>query len=103
MLRVSEQPDYPYFAERGVFRVDHDDLLPDPLVIERRPAIWNTIPDADNRPAPLMGQDTFDVVREWLGLEDSEIDRLAAEGVLETVSQKIRDLIADGPYKDPAQ
>jgi crotonobetainyl-CoA:carnitine CoA-transferase CaiB-like acyl-CoA transferase len=103
MLRVPEQPDYPYFAERGLFRVDHDDLLPDPLVIERRPAIWNTIPDADNRPAPLMGQDTFDVVREWLGLEDAEIDRLAAEGVLEPVSQKIRSLIADGSYKEAAQ
>lgn len=102
MLRVPEQPEYPYYIERGLFRVDHDDLLPDPLVIERRPAIWNTIPDADNRPAPLMGQDTFDVVRDWLGLEDAEIDRLAAEGVLETVSDKIRSMIADGSYKEAA-
>lgn len=103
MLRVSEQPEYPYYAERGLFRVDHDDLLPDPLVLERRPALWSTIADAPSRPAPLMGQDTFDVAREWLQLSGSEIDRLVAEGVLEPVSEKIRALIADGSYKESAQ
>jgi crotonobetainyl-CoA:carnitine CoA-transferase CaiB-like acyl-CoA transferase len=103
MLRVPEQPQYRYFEERGVFRIDHDDLLPEPLVMERRPAIWSTIPDADNRPAPLMGQDTHDVISHWLELNETEIARLETEGVLETVPEKIRSMIADGSYREVAK
>lgn len=100
MLRIADQPDYPYFAERGVFRTDHHELLPDPLIAESRPAIWPAIPDAGTGPAPLMGEDTMAVMREWLQLDEAELARLAAKGVLETVSEAIRAIIADGSYKE---
>jgi len=99
MLRVSEQPDYRYYVERGLFRTDHHDLLPEDLVAERRPAIWSRIPDPDRRPAPLMGEDTLAVLRDWLHLDDAELARLAAAGTIETVSPTIRDMVASGSYK----
>ncbi|NJL18093.1 MAG: hypothetical protein HC938_13875, partial [Nitrospira sp.] len=99
MLRVSEQPDYPYFIERGLFRSDDHALLPEPLISERRPAIWSQIPEPDHRPAPLMGENTFEVLSEWLQLEETELEQLLAEGTIETVAQKTRDLIADGAYR----
>jgi len=99
MLRVAEQPEYPYYVERGLFRNDYHDLLPETLVAERRLAIWHRIDDADNRAAPLMGQDTFDVLRDWLQTGDAELARLADAGTIETVSPKIRELIASGSHK----
>jgi crotonobetainyl-CoA:carnitine CoA-transferase CaiB-like acyl-CoA transferase len=100
MLRVSQQPEYPYFAERGMFRVDTHDLLPEPLVAERRPAICEALADAPSGPAPLMGQDTIAVIRDWLHLDEAELVRLEADGILETVSDKIRSMIADGSYRE---
>jgi crotonobetainyl-CoA:carnitine CoA-transferase CaiB-like acyl-CoA transferase len=99
MLRVAEQPKYRYYVQRGLFRTDHHALLPEALVAERRPAIWYRIADADSRPAPLMGQDTFDVLHDWLQLGEAELERLAAEGTIETVPPKIREMIARESYK----
>ncbi len=98
MLRVIEQPEYPYFVERGLFRTDAHDLLPEPLVAERRPAVWHAIADAAAGPAPLMGQDTMAVMRDWLHLDEAELARLEAEGVLEGIPEKVRAMIADGAY-----
>lgn len=102
MLRIADQPDHPYFTARGVFRTDHHALLPDPMIAETRPAVWPAIADAAAGPAPLMGEDTMAVMREWLQLDESELARLAAEGVLETVPEAIRAMIADGSYKENA-
>ena len=41
------------------------------------------LPQTADRPAPLLGQHTHEVCREHLGLPESEIDALIAEGVLE--------------------
>jgi crotonobetainyl-CoA:carnitine CoA-transferase CaiB-like acyl-CoA transferase len=98
MLRVTEQPEYPYFAERGLFRTDTHALLPEPLMAERRPAVWQAIADAADGPAPLMGQDTLAVMRDWLHLDEAELARLETEGVLEGVPEKVRAMIADGSY-----
>jgi crotonobetainyl-CoA:carnitine CoA-transferase CaiB-like acyl-CoA transferase len=41
------------------------------------------LPGPIQRPAPMLGQHTREVCRDWLGLEDGEIDVLFAGGVLE--------------------
>ena len=41
------------------------------------------MPGQPDRPGPLLGEHTADVLREILGLEEAEIRRLAAAGVLE--------------------
>ena len=61
--------------------------LPHPVVGTRRHAgiPWNFsgTPLYVRRPAPVVGQHTDEVLREWLGLSDSDIGGLHGEGVLE--------------------
>ncbi|WP_421849667.1 CoA transferase [Novosphingobium sp.] len=103
MLRAADLADHPYYAARGLFRQDQHDLLPEPMIAERRPAMWHAIPDAEARPAPLMCQDTYAVMQDWLGMDEAECARLEAEGVLETIPEKIREMVATKSYLETAR
>jgi crotonobetainyl-CoA:carnitine CoA-transferase CaiB-like acyl-CoA transferase len=103
MLRAADLADHPYYTARGLFRSDPHDLLPEPMTAERRPAVWQSIPDADVRPAPLMCQDTYAVMHDWLGMDEAECVSLEAAGVLETVPQKIREMVATKSYLETAR
>lgn len=103
MLRAADLVDHPYYAARGLFREEPHDLLPELMTGERRPAIWQSIPDADARPAPLMCQDTYAVMYDWLGLGKSECRSLEAAGVLETTPAKIREMVATKSYLETAR
>lgn len=103
MLRAADLADHPYYKARGLFREELHDLLPEPMTAERRPAIWQSITDADVRPAPLMCQDTYAVMQDWLGLDEAACARLEAEGVLETTPAKIRDMVATKSYLETAR
>jgi crotonobetainyl-CoA:carnitine CoA-transferase CaiB-like acyl-CoA transferase len=96
MLRVAELPDFAPFAERGFFRVEQTPYLPAAPLVEARHVKTSAWADPPLRPAPLMGEQTEEVMHDWLGLDDAEIARLVAEGVLEPTSQKIRAMIEDG-------
>lgn len=83
MLRIAELPDYPYYLERGCFRSDLHLHLAEPVLSEHRTA---RTPIGDMhaiRPAPLIGEQSVDIVREWLGLSDSVATELVAAGVLQ--------------------
>jgi len=103
MLRAADLTDHPYYAARGLFRSEAHDLLPEAMIAERRPAIWDLIPDADARPAPLMCQDTYAVMQDWLGMDTTECARLKAAGVLETTPGKIREMVATKSYLETAR
>lgn len=103
MLRAADLADHPYYTARGLFREEPHDLLPEPMTAERRPAIWPALPDADGRPAPLMCQDTYAVMQDWLGLGDAECASLEAAGVLETTPAKIREMVATKSYLESAR
>ncbi len=103
MLRAADLADHPYYTARGLFRSDPHDLLPESMIIERRPAVWQSIPDADARPAPLMCQDTYAVMHDWLGVDEAECISLEAAGVLETVPQRIREMVATKSYLETAR
>jgi crotonobetainyl-CoA:carnitine CoA-transferase CaiB-like acyl-CoA transferase len=103
MLRAADLTDHPYYAARGLFRSEAHDLLPEAMIAERRPAIWDLIPDADARPAPLMCQDTYAVMQDWLGMDTTECARLEAAGVLETTPGKIREMVATKSYLETAR
>lgn len=103
MLRAAELADHPYYTARGLFREEPHELLPEPMTAERRPAIWHSIPDADGRPAPLMCQDTYAVMQDWLGLGETECAALEADGVLETTPQRIREMVATKSYLEIAR
>lgn len=103
MLRAADLADHSYYASRGLFREEPHPLLPEPMTAERRPAIWNGVPDPDARPAPLMCQDTYAVMQDWLGLSEAECAALEAEGVLETTPARIREMIATKSYLETAR
>lgn len=100
MLRVAEQPEYPYFEERRFFRTETHPHLPEDLISERNPVQSQNLPEPEARPAPLMGEHTSEVMQDWLGLGAAELERLAVASVLEPVSPKIRALIEAGKHKD---
>ncbi len=52
------------------------------LPSEAGPAPYRNIPPAPQRPAPLPGADTRLICREVLGMDEQDIDRLMADGVL---------------------
>jgi crotonobetainyl-CoA:carnitine CoA-transferase CaiB-like acyl-CoA transferase len=94
MLRVAEQPDFGYYRERGIFRLETHPHLAEPFHSEAMHVRSQSIRPPDARPAPLMGEHTEEVMREWLGLADAEIQALIARGVLEPVSEQVRAALA---------
>ncbi len=70
----------PQLAHRDHFvQLDHAAL--GPLAFERRGYRLSDTPGGICKPGPLLGEHTRVVLAEVLGLDDSEIDRLEAEGV----------------------
>lgn len=74
---VDEQLTY-----RGAFvDVEHPAVGLEPM--PGIPMKLSRTPGVIRRPAPLLGEHTFDVLRTYLGLEDTQIQRLADAGALE--------------------
>ena len=83
MLRVSELPEFPYYIERGFFRrVTHPHMDP-PFFLETGPVRSENLPDPPERPAPLMGEHTVEIIAGRLGLSEHQINGLIAEKVLQ--------------------
>ena len=77
MLASSE-----HLRSRGVFRtVEHPHLGSQTVL--GPPWRSNGVPPQPDRPAPLLGEHTAIVLRELLGMEEIELQRLADAGVLE--------------------
>ncbi len=88
MLRVVDLLDDPQLAARGFFAELRQPSLNETLPTEARPAITRGLADPPLRPAPLQAQHTRELCREWLGMEETEIDALVAAGVLEEAEHK---------------
>jgi len=86
MLRVSELPEFRYYRERGFFRSAQHPLIAEPLIQENAPVHSQRLPDPPYTPAPGIGQHTEEILHERLGLCADDIQRLAAEGVIELAS-----------------
>ncbi|MDE2435958.1 MAG: CoA transferase, partial [Sphingomonadales bacterium] len=90
MLRVAELPDFPSFAERGLFRLAVHPHLAEPFHTEARTALGSNLAAPPETRAPLAGEDTAEVMRDWLGIDDEAIARSIADRVLEPLSEEIR-------------
>ncbi|WP_167329526.1 CaiB/BaiF CoA-transferase family protein, partial [Rhodococcoides fascians] len=84
MLRVPELLDDPHLIDRAFFRSMHHPLLSQALPTENLPAIFTAVADAPQRPAPLAGEHTYEVLGSVLELDRSSIDDLVSRGVVET-------------------
>jgi crotonobetainyl-CoA:carnitine CoA-transferase CaiB-like acyl-CoA transferase len=58
-------------------------LLDGPLVGEAGPARFSTLPPPEARPAPLPGQDSREILQVWLGLDETHVDELVKDGVVQ--------------------
>jgi crotonobetainyl-CoA:carnitine CoA-transferase CaiB-like acyl-CoA transferase len=82
MRRVNELLHDPHLTARNTFgALRHPDLAE--LPAERSPAKFSSIADPPARPAPLPGADTRAIAGELLGLDDSAIETLIGERVLQ--------------------
>lgn len=68
-------------VERGQWiRLQHEEMG---MTLHSAPPIkLSATPSRLRRPAPLLGQHTREVCREWLGLADDEVDRLVVGQIL---------------------
>ena len=82
MLRVSEMLTFPYFVEREFFRETHHPALSVSLPMETRSARSTNWLDSEQKPAPFMGEQSADILHEWLGMPAEEIDELLDAGVV---------------------
>lgn len=90
MNRVSDLPDFAAYRERGTFRTETHPYLPEPFVSEALIARSARLAPPPSRPAPLAGEHSAEVIRDWLGLEQAAIDALVEQGVLEPLSPDIK-------------
>ena len=88
MNRPDDVYEDPQLQLRQVFSEMAHPLLEFPLPTESGPARYRNIPPAAQRPAPLPGEDTRDVCRDILGMDDDAIDRQIADGVLFETERK---------------
>jgi crotonobetainyl-CoA:carnitine CoA-transferase CaiB-like acyl-CoA transferase len=87
MLRVSELPQFAYFRERGFFREARHPGIQAPFLLEGGPVRSERLLDPPQRPAPLAGEHSAEIVRTRLGLSNDEIAHLIEAKVLEIPAQ----------------
>jgi formyl-CoA transferase len=73
----------PHVAARGML-VSVDDEVAGPRRYARTPIHLSAAPEIPCRPAPRLGEHTLPILRDLLGYEEDEIERLMAEGVVES-------------------
>lgn len=72
----------PQFEARGLF-LTLDEPEMGPIVTESPPVTMSETPPRVYRPAPLIGEHTEAVLREVVGIGDSEVKELISQGVLD--------------------
>ena len=87
MLRINELLDNEQLKSRGFFRQFEQPSL-GTLLTENGPAGLSDLPEPVIQAAPIQGQHTHEIAGVVLGLTGSEIDKLIADGVLETASDE---------------
>jgi crotonobetainyl-CoA:carnitine CoA-transferase CaiB-like acyl-CoA transferase len=86
-LRINELLDNEQLKSRGFFRQFEQPSL-GTLLTENGPAGLSDLPEPVIQAAPIQGQHTREIAGAVLGLTGSEIDKLIADGVLETASDE---------------
>jgi CoA:oxalate CoA-transferase len=71
----------PHLHERGMLHdIEHPDL--GPLTVPHSPLRYEGTPQLPLQPSPRLGEHNAEVLREWLGLSEDEIDELQREEVV---------------------
>lgn len=89
MLRIADLPNFSYCREREAFRADLHPHLVEPVVSERQAALHANREAPPVRPAPLMGEQTHEIVRDWLDMSERDIASLVETGVLQPTADAV--------------
>ncbi|HEX7872321.1 MAG TPA: CoA transferase [Sphingobium sp.] len=90
MLRLADLPGFAYYRERDFYRAEAHPWLRETVIAENYIAASRDIPPPPHRPAPLSGEQTQEVIAEWLGRDAAEIEHLCATGILEPLASETR-------------
>lgn len=93
MLRVADLPRFAYFEERASFRVDAHPHLVETVTSERHAALFRHENPVPARPAPLAGEQSVAIIRDWLGTGQAKIDDLVARNILQPTDSGVFEVI----------
>lgn len=82
MIRVVDLPQTEQHVALGTFREVGHPLIDTRFMVEGAPA-RSRLPAPDQRPAPRLGENSGEVLADWLGLSRAEIAALLAAGTIE--------------------
>jgi crotonobetainyl-CoA:carnitine CoA-transferase CaiB-like acyl-CoA transferase len=83
MLRVTDLPAFDYYAKRRFFRDATHPHIAHPFEVEAGPVWSERLPNPPERPAPLMGEHSAEILRIELGLSEADIARLIEAKIVE--------------------
>jgi crotonobetainyl-CoA:carnitine CoA-transferase CaiB-like acyl-CoA transferase len=76
MLRLEDLPSFPYYVERQFYRVEDHPHLKEHVIAERTHVRSATLADPKTLPAPLRGEQSASIVRDWLGVTEAQCEAL---------------------------
>jgi crotonobetainyl-CoA:carnitine CoA-transferase CaiB-like acyl-CoA transferase len=95
MLRVADLPQTGYFADRGLLRSERHPFLVESVTSEARQSQGRRLATPPTRPAPLMGEHSDEIMREWLAIDPAAVEQLASSGVIERACAEERRAIEE--------
>lgn len=90
MLRAIDIPEWAFYRLRRDFREELHPLADAPYIMENVQIHAEHIADPPLRQAPLLGEQTAEVLEEVLGMDRETVDALLAKGVLESTVVPVR-------------
>ncbi|MBL8652415.1 MAG: CoA transferase [Sphingopyxis sp.] len=90
MLRLVELPDFPYFRARGFYRIEDHPWLQEKVVGDAYVVRTADLPAPPLRPAPLSGEQSEEVIADWLGIDAAGIAALKIDAILEPLAEATR-------------
>jgi crotonobetainyl-CoA:carnitine CoA-transferase CaiB-like acyl-CoA transferase len=87
MLRPIDMPAWDYYRQRRMFREEKHPYGRHPWVMENVQIHAGRVADPPLVPAPLLGEQTYQIAEELLGLDAAQTDDLVWRGVLEIAAK----------------
>jgi len=90
MLRLADLPEHEYYRSRNFYRIEGHRWLQEQVIAEAYVANSTDLPAPPSMPAPLVGEQTEEIVAEWLDYPAERIKALCENGVLEPIAPSTR-------------
>jgi crotonobetainyl-CoA:carnitine CoA-transferase CaiB-like acyl-CoA transferase len=90
MQRLPDLPGFAYFRERGFYRETGHRWLKETVFAESFVVPSADLPPPPQNDAPLSGEQTHEVVADWLGLDADRIADLVEQAILEPLPAETR-------------